>query len=183
LLLLALGCSSGLNYVNVDPSPRLGPKGAADEIVVFSDFQCAFCKRAARELGQIHRANPNRVVIYFKHFPISRHKQSLNAAHAAEAARLQGKFWEMHDQLFAHAGELTDGSYKALAEKLGLDVERFLKDMSSEQVANRVLSDRLEGEGIGIRGTPFFLINRRPYRGSVSEIAGGLGVSSAYREY
>ena len=164
------GCPQNKVAVDLRNATRLGPEGAPYEIVVFSDFQCPFCKRAADELKRIHIAKPGRVKIYFKHCPLEYHPQSVNAALAAEAARLQGKFWEMHDLLFEYSAELHDGIYPAMAEKLGIDVARFEQDMASFEVQNRVAADVAESDVLGVDAVPYFLLNRVPYRGTYSDL-------------
>jgi protein-disulfide isomerase len=168
---LLVGCPQNKVAVDLRDAARRGPAGAPYEVVVFSDFQCPFCKRAAAELRRIHVGKPGRVAIYFKHFPLEYHPEALSAARAAEAARLQGRFWEMHDLLFEHARELHPGIYAAMAEKLGLDVARFEADMSSFAVQNRVAADIAEGDALGVDGVPFFLLNRVPFRGSYADLA------------
>jgi len=166
IAVLALGCEKQRYPLALDDAARLGKQKAPIEIVVFSDFQCSFCKKAAAELRRIHRVKGNRIKIYYKHFPLSYHPQAENAARAAESARLQGKFWEMHDQLFAYGADLTDESYAEIARKLGLDLEQFEEDISSEEVAARVEADKAEGDALGVDGTPFIFINRTVFRGS-----------------
>ena len=167
--LLALSCAE-LSNIDVREAPSRGPEGAPTEIIVYSDFQCGFCKRAAAELERLEVKHPARLRVYYKHFPLPFHPQALNAAKAAEAARLQGKFWEMHDLLFANAGQLTDATYAQLAARIGLDVARFEADFASPAVAARVAADRDEGDKIGVDGTPFFVINRRPFYGSYADL-------------
>lgn len=167
--LLALSCAR-VSAIDLRETPRLGPEGAPTEVIVFSDFQCGFCKRAASELKRLHARYPARLEIYYKHFPLPYHEQAMNAARAAEAARLQGRFWEMHDLLFANAVALNDGIYVELARELGLDVKRFEADFASEQVAARIAADRAEGDAVGVDGTPFFVINRRPFYGSYGDL-------------
>ncbi|MBN2342867.1 MAG: thioredoxin domain-containing protein [Deltaproteobacteria bacterium] len=147
-----------------------GHSGARTEIIVFSDFQCPFCKKAARELQRLLRAHPNRLKVYFKHFPLDYHPYSQMAAQAAEAARLQGKFWEMHDLLYGHAEELTDDIFSELAEEIGLNIEQFNTDLTSEKVIAKVLLDKADGEKLGVNGTPYFFINRRPFHGSYVDL-------------
>jgi protein-disulfide isomerase len=163
-------CAAGETSVDLRHAARLGPEGAPLEVVVFSDFQCPFCRRAAVELKRIHTARPGRVKIYFKHFPLEYHAQAANAARAAEAARLQGRFWEMHDLLFEYSRELHDGIYEAMAAEIGLDVARFGEDMGSFEVANRIAADIDEGDAIGVDGVPHFLLNRIPFRGSYADL-------------
>jgi protein-disulfide isomerase len=172
LFLFALigGCEARKYRMDLTHAARLGKPGAPIEIVVFSDFQCIFCKRAAAELKRIYVTKPNKVKIYYKHFPLSRHKNAFNAARAAEAAALQGKFWEMHDLLFAHSNELENAIYEELAKKIGLDVARFKKDMWSKEVKERVSADKTEGLNIGVSSTPYFIINNMPFRYSYADL-------------
>jgi len=181
LLLAMAACGPGPSSIDLRDAHRLGPKGARVELVVFSDFQCSFCKRAAREIRRIHTRYPGRVAIYFKHFPLTYHPQSIKAAMAAEAAALQGKFWEMHDLLYANSGLLEDSIYPKLAAEIGLDVEKFEVDMGSFEVANKVAADRAEGVAIKLDGTPFFIIDKRPFHGSYDELEDALFNSSWYR--
>jgi len=168
--LFAAGCGTFGRAVTLDDRPRLGPAAAPTEIVVFSDFACSFCLRAAGELDRLHRTRGNRVTIVFKHFPLRRHAEALPAARAAEAARLQGRFFEMHDQLFAHQAELGPALYEELAAGLGLDGERFRADLASAAVSERIAADVAEGEALGVDGTPWFLVNGRPFHGSSAEL-------------
>ncbi len=174
LVLLWLGCVGERRNVDLREAPRLGQEEAPIEIIVYSDFQCAFCKRAAAELKRIHRERPARVKVYYKHYPLSYHPQALNAAIAAEAARMQGKFWEMHDLLFAYADQLHDTIYPELAQQVDLDLEQFDGDFQSFETRNRVLADRAEGDAIGVDYTPYFLIDGVQYRGSYANLAARL---------
>jgi protein-disulfide isomerase len=166
----AAGCAGPKLKIHLSDSARLGDEDAPIEVVIFSDFQCVFCKRAAAELRRAYRSRPSRIKIIFKHFPLSYHPQAVNAAKAAEAARMQGKFWEMHDILYANSAELDDDVYRRLATEIGLDVDRFEKDMGSSMVADKVSRDRMEGEKLGVDGTPYILINRTRFRGSYSDL-------------
>jgi protein-disulfide isomerase len=171
-LFVGLAAASCGKFSTIDllEAPRLGPEGAPTEIVVYSDFQCAFCKRAASELTRLHAKYPARLEVRYKHYPLPYHEQATNAAHAAEAARLQGKFWEMHDLLFANAGGLDDEIYAELAGRIGLEVAKFVRDFASPEVAAHVAADRAEGDAIGVDGTPFFVINKRPFYGSYGDL-------------
>ena len=171
ILCLSLSCAAERYTVDLRHAPRLGDEHAPIEIVVFSDFQCVFCKRTARELGRISRSRPNRIKVFFKHFPLDRHPEALNAAKAAEAARVQGKFWPMHDQLFTFSAELGSETYTTIATLIGLDVNRFTKDMESDATRYRIAADKAEGDAIGVDGTPYILINRKRFRGSYGDLA------------
>ncbi len=180
LCLVVNGCLYGNRSVDLSHTARLGKEAAQIEVVVFSDFQCIYCKRAAAELKRIVRTRPNRVKVYFKHFPLSKHKEALNAAKAAEAARLQDKFWDMHDLLFMHSAELNDSMYEQLASQIGLDMARFRADMASIETQKCIDSDKQEGNALRVNGTPYFLINRRPFRGSYGYLAERLEGSGGF---
>ena len=159
---------------------RFGDKGKADldlegarvrgapmapvTIVEFSDFQCPFCGAAHPELSRLLREFDGQVKLVFKHFPLSAHVRAIPAAHAAEAAAKQGKFWEMHDMLFEHQHALEDADLLHYAEALGLDMERFKTDLASKEVADRVDADRKQGEALKIEGTPTVYIDGRLLR-------------------
>ena len=118
-------------------------------VVVYGDYECPFC--AALELRL--RELPLRVA--FRHFPVrGTHPRAFAAACAAEAAGLQGAFWEMHDALFDDQGRLDDPHLWARAERLGLDLERFEADRRSEAVAERILADFRGGVRAGVPTTP-----------------------------
>ncbi len=177
--LLTLQCAGAPVSLDVRDAARLGPQSSTYEIVVFSDFECPFCRYAAGALRTLQKAHQEEVVLYFKHFPLAYHRQAEQAARAAEAARRQGKFWEMHDLLFANAGNLHDGIYAKLAAELGLDVNRFSDDMKSSLVTEHLAKDRADGRSVGLDGTPFILLNGvpydSPYTDLVDEVESGLG--------
>lgn len=105
--------------------------------------------------------------LVFKHLPLeSIHSHAMEAARAAEAARLQGQFWAMHDKIFENQRELGSEKYVEWAAELGLDVEQFGRDMQSEEVTERIQSDLEEASSLGIRGTPAFFINGKYLSGA-----------------
>jgi protein-disulfide isomerase len=115
-------------------------------VIVYGDYECPYC---AAELAEIE----GRVV--FRHFPVvSKHPRSRRLAAAAEAAALQGRFWEMHDALFADQGHLDDPHLWERARALGLDVDRFEADRRSDDVAARVERDFRAGIAAGVMKTP-----------------------------
>ena len=99
--------------------------------------------------------------IVWKHLPLVIHKQAPAAHAAAEAAHLQGKFWEMHDLIFANQRELNIEKFYEHAAELELDIERFKKDYASEEVRKRVDAAAKEAASLGVTGTPGFFINGR----------------------
>jgi len=147
--------------VDVAGSASKGASDAKVTIVEFSDFQCPYCSRVGPTLARILRDYPDDVRVVYKHLPLSFHKEALPAAKAAEAAGRQGKFWEMHDLIFANQRSLNAAAYKQHAETLGLDVERFEKDFASPEIAARVAKDAEQARTLGVSGTPGFFVNGR----------------------
>lgn len=153
-------------YVPVGESPFKGPEDALVTIVEFSEFQCPFCTRVGPTLEQIIETYGDDVRIVFKHNPLSFHDRAEPAARAAIAAQNQGKFWEMHDLLFANQRELTDANLEAWAEQLGLNMDRFRADMESDETAARIREDQQLASRLAARGTPHFFINGYRLRGA-----------------
>jgi protein-disulfide isomerase len=146
--------------INTAGSPgKGGPESAKVTVVEFSDFQCPFCSRVTPTLNQIEEAYGKDVRIVFKHLPLRMHTKAPAAHAAAEAAHRQGKFWEMHDKIFANQRELTEAKYVEYATELGLDVEKFKKDSASAEVKKKVDKDAKEAAALGVTGTPGFFIN------------------------
>jgi protein-disulfide isomerase len=134
-----------------DPDADDHVRGDGPLIVEYADFECPHCARAHLLL----RDAPVRRV--FRHFPVvSKHPRSRALAAAAEAAALQGRFWEMHDSLYADQGRLDDPHLWKRAEQLGLDLARFEADRRSDAVAERVERDFRSGVRAGVTSTPAF---------------------------
>ncbi len=147
--------------LSVDGAPARGPAEALVTIVEFSDFQCPFCSRVGPTLAALREQYPSDVRIVYKHLPLSFHRNALPAAKASVAAQRQGKFWEMHDLLFASQKQLDEATFKAHAEALGLDLARFEADLNSPEVAALVAKDQAEARALGVSGTPGFFVNGR----------------------
>jgi len=131
-------------------------------IVEYADFECAHCRAASTVVEQLAKKRSD-VQVVFKHFPLSFHAMAKKAAIAAEAAGRQGKFWPMHDALFATQDVLSDDLILGHAKALGLDVARFTKDIADPALAQRVDASRAEGVSFGIEATPAFFVDGRPY--------------------
>ena len=170
VVLCASACGARTYSIAINDTAEAGTKGAPFEVVVYSDFQCPYCRAAAMAFNAFLEKNPTQLHLYFKHFPLRQHPFAEKAAAAAEAARLQGKFWQMHDLIFNNQTSLSDESFMEYAGMLGLDVERFHKDMRSDAVAARIASDRAEGEALGLDGTPFLVVNGARYNGSFYDL-------------
>jgi protein-disulfide isomerase len=136
------------------------------ELVEFGDFQCPYCRDALPSLQRVLTRMDGRVRLRWRHFPLpSRHPRAERAAEAAEAAGAQGRFWEMHDVLFAHQKALEDADLVRYATELGLDVVRFEDDLGARRHAAGVAEDRRAGEAAGVASTPAFFIDGERVRG------------------
>ena len=140
--------------------PTKGPENAPVAIFEYSEFECPYCKRASETMKQLMQSYPNEVRLVFKNIPLppSFHKNATEAAYAALAAWKQGKFWEMHDLLFANQSKLSPAFYEEKAKELGLDIDKFKKDMQSEEVKKIVAEDQKQAQELGIQGTPGFVV-------------------------
>jgi len=154
------------NTIAVDGSPTLGPEDAPVTLIEFSDFQCPYCARVRKTIYQLRDRYGDQLRIVFKHFPLEIHPKAPAAHVAAEAAHRQGKFWEMHDLIFANQREMSEDRYLAYAGALGLDIEQFQKDRRSLDVRTRVVEDAEQAIELGIFGTPAFVINGRIVSGA-----------------
>jgi protein-disulfide isomerase len=149
--------------IPVDGSPRTGAEKPAITLVVFTDFQCPFCSKAADALRDLQRSYPEHVAVVFKNFPIASHPKAELAARAGFAASRQDKFWEMHDTLFSTQGtELTRERIDTMAIGLGLDLDQFSEDLASTAATAAIEADRRLGEKLGVDSTPGVFVNGRP---------------------
>ena len=144
-------------------------RGAPDApvtLVEYGDFECPYCGRAEPAIRELLADWGDDLRYVFRHLPLSDvHPWAQLAAEAAEAAGAQGKFWEMHDLLLAHQGELTPGHLRRYAQELGLDVERFAEELRRRVHAARVGEDVASADASGVSGTPSFFINGRRHNG------------------
>ena len=147
-----------------------GPSGTP-VIVEYADFECHYCALARRRLDALS------LRVAFRHFPVkSKHPRAWAAACASEAAAAQGRFWEMHDALYADRGRLEDPHLWQRARELGLDVDRFDSDRRSESVIARITRDFRGGLRAGVVTTPTFVVDGRlhpglPERGLLERLA------------
>ncbi len=152
--------------VALGDSPTKGGKQPKVTIVAFSEFQCPFCSRVLPTLDQVSKTYGDDVQVAFKHLPLSFHQNAGIAAQATEAAREQGKFWEMHDKLFANQGALTQPDLEKYAQELGLNMGKFKDAFASDRIKKRIEMDQQLAGQVGARGTPTFFINGRTLRGA-----------------
>ena len=147
--------------VEVGDAPSKGPEDALVTIVEWSDFKCPFCNRVSPTLAQIEEEYGDRVRIVFKHMPLSIHPQAPQAHAASEAAHRQGRFWEMHDRIFANQRDLSAATLESHARAIGLDMDRYAKDVADASVKARIDEDMKQAAGLNVTGTPSFFINGR----------------------
>jgi protein-disulfide isomerase len=137
-----------------------GVHDALVTIIEYGDFECPSCKQAAPAVLLLVRRFHGGVRLVFRHFPLEEvHANALTAAEASEAAAAQGRFWEMHDQLFDNQRRLQRGDLRQLAKALKLDVLRFSKELNEHVHVSRIRQNAAEGRRLGIRATPTFYVN------------------------
>lgn len=146
-------------------APSLGPENARITLVEFSDFQCPYCVKAVAQLNAVLKAYPNQVKLVFKQFPLDSHSQAATAAAAALAAQRQGKFWPMHDALFANRQRLSRQTILSVAAGLNLDMKRFAADLDSADIRHAVARDLQDGDRAGVEATPTIFIDGKRYNG------------------
>jgi protein-disulfide isomerase len=145
--------------IPVGASPILGNPGALVTIVEFGDFECPFCLRAERTLSELRTRYGSDVRIVWKNNPLPFHSHSQIAAEAAMAAGAQGRFWEMHDVLFANQYSLDRAQLLRYAAQIGLDVARFTRDLDTHVYAAQIAADQTLARTLSASGTPTFFIN------------------------
>ncbi len=147
--------------IDTKGSPTRGAADAKIELVEFSDFQCPFCARVNPTVKRVEEVYGEDVRVVFKHLPLRIHPKAPDAHAAAEAAHRQGKFWEMHDLIFENQRTMSRENYVVYAEQIGLDVERFKRDMASPEIRKKLDTDSRHAASLGVTGTPAFFINGR----------------------
>ena len=145
----------------------LGPPEAPLTLVEYGDFECPFCGMAYPDLKQIRTRLGDQLRFVYRHFPRPEHPHARHAAEAAECAAAQADsfFWAMHDMLFEHQQALDDEHLTQYAGKIGLDTQRFERDIADHRYLERVQDDLAGGVRSGVHGTPTFFINGERYEG------------------
>lgn len=145
-----------------------GPAGAAATLVEYADYQCPYCGEAHPLVKRLQKALGKQLRFVFRNFPLTEaHPYALIAAEAAEAAGLQGKFWQMHDLIFEHQPDLEPDILLSWAEEVGLDLADFENAIERGTVRKRIEEDIVSGERSGVDGTPCFFINGTKYDGDM----------------
>src|SRR3982751_7074581 len=157
----ALPANGGSESMHVRGNPK-----APVTLEEFGDYQCPPCGKMAEPVNQLEKDFRPNLRLTFYNFPLPNHQHARKAAYAAEAADLQGKFWEMHDLIYKEQGNWSKAAdaqplFESYAGMLGLDLDRFKKDMQSEVVKERVEADHRRGSSIGVQNTPTLFLNNK----------------------
>jgi protein-disulfide isomerase len=147
-------------------SPSKGAQSAPVTLVMFQDFQCPYSLRSQATIQQIMDAYPGKIKAVFKNFPLPFHKQAGLASEAALAAGAQGKFWEMHDKIFANQQKMELDNLKQYAQELKLNMQKFNADLESHRFKAAVDEDMKTGASVAVRGTPTFFVNGKKLVGA-----------------
>ena len=140
----------------------IGSHHAVVTLVEYGDFECPNCKQAAPAVKLMLERFGGRIRFAYRHFPLEEvHPHALLAAEAAEAAAAQGKFWPMHDMLFANHPHLKRNQLLGYAERLELDMARYTQELDDHLYLQRVREHIASGHASGVRATPTFFLNRK----------------------
>lgn len=151
----------------------MGPTNALVTVVNYGDYQCPGCQKRHRSTEKMARELLDSVRLVHRHFPLVKsHPRALRAAEAAEAAAAQGKFWEMHRLLYLRPNKLGDRDLRRYGNEVGLDLERFDREMASDIYTDQILKDFYFSLNHGITGTPTTFINGVLYSKSGVELVG-----------
>lgn len=153
--------------VNVGDAPTRGPEDAPITIVMFSDFECPYCREGLETVERLEQEYAGQIRFVYKAFPIDRHPNAMAAALMAHSAQAQGKFWPFHDLLFSQRG-LDPKTLFAYAEEVGLDVDEVQRELQTLAYAVPVREDIRQARRLMVRSTPTFFVNGRRITGAQS---------------
>ena len=152
--------------IKVGKAPVKGNPDAPVTIVVFSEFQCPFCSRGANTMTEIEKKYGDKVRFAFRSVLLPRHDKAPLAHAAAYSAKRQGKFWEMHDKIFADQKGMGEEAYLKYAQELGLNMGKFKKDLHDPKISEEWAEDKTEAGRLGVSSTPTFFVNGKKVRGA-----------------
>ena len=147
--------------VEVGNSHVRGRSDALITLVMWTDYQCPFCKRVQPTVEQLRQHYGRDIRIVMKHNPLPMHNRAMAASMAAEAAGKQGKFWKMHEKLYQDPRALTNDNIERYADELGLNMKKFMRDRQDQTLEQRIKDEQAQGAKLGARGTPAFFVNGR----------------------
>jgi protein-disulfide isomerase len=175
-----------------EETPIMGNERAQITLVEFAEFKCPYCVTMGPLLKKLVEESNGSVRLLFKHFPLKKHAGSALASKAAQAAYRQGKFWEMDELLFKNMGNQEMQDLLRYAEELGLDIEKFKRDIEDPKLLQIIERDTMEGMRANLQGTPTLFINGRLYhlrhdeyflKDVINEEAERLKIKPPYKEW
>jgi protein-disulfide isomerase len=184
--------AQGLQSFTFEDTPVMGNKHAPITIVEFAEFECNYCASLAPILRKLVDESNGSVRLLFKHFPLKNHPGSILASKAAQAAYRQGKFWEMYDFLFANLGSQTMEDILKYAREIGLDLDKFNRDLEDQKLLQHIERDKMEGVRAKVTGTPTLFIDGKFYnfrhdedflKDTINEEAERLKIKPPYKEW
>jgi predicted DsbA family dithiol-disulfide isomerase len=184
--------AQGLQSFTFENTPVMGNEHAPITIVEFAEFECSYCASLAPILEKLVEESNGSVRLLFKHFPLKSHPGSILASKAAQAAYRQGKFWEMYDFLFANLENQTMEDILKDAREIGLDLEKFKRDLEDKKLLEHIETDKMEGVRAKVTGTPTLFIDGKFYnfrhdedflKDTINEEAERLKIKPPYKEW
>ena len=173
-------------------SPFLGSEKAKIVITEFAEFKCIYCEELSPVLKKLVAESNGKVRLVFKHFPLKNHPNTLFSSRAAQAANRQGKFWEMSDLLYRNFNKQDPEDVMEYAKTLGMNIERFKKDLEDPKIEQLIVRDKMEGVRAKVVGTPTLFINGKMYnlrhdeaflKDLIDEEAEHLGIEPPYPDW
>jgi predicted DsbA family dithiol-disulfide isomerase len=155
--------AKGFQSFTFKDTPVMGNEHAPITIVEFAEFECNYCASTVPLLEKLVEESNGEVRLFFKHFPLKNHPGSILASKAAQAAYMQGKFWEMYDFLFANLDKQSMEDILKYAQEIGLDLEKFKRDLEDKKTLEHIEKDKMEGVRAKVTGTPTLFINGKLY--------------------
>jgi protein-disulfide isomerase len=168
--------------IGANPPNMLGSPTAAVTVEEFADFQCGSCAAVHPVMKEIQSIYGSKIKLVFRNFPLQMHDKAYDAAVVAEAAGIQGKFWQMQDQLFQNQQSWASPSanhrqlWNEYAQKIGLDVQQFQNDVSGMAAKSRVDQDLGRGRVLGVGSTPTIYVNGEPVPFQMANVSGLRGI-------
>ena len=153
--------------IDIEGAPVKGPASAKVTIIEFSDFQCPFCVKAIPQLDALMKAFPKDIRLVYKQFPLDTHSQAALASRASLAAHAQGKFWPLHDKLYANSRLINRQTILEWAKEFGIDIPKFTKVFDAPETQAAVDRNINDGIRAGVDATPTLYINGKKYQGPV----------------
>ena len=170
VIILAMGHGGGGRPIRLDLSTAqlVGNRQAPVQLVIFSDYQCGFCRQLVPVLQQIRLKFPDDVLIAHRDYPLKGHPRAVPAAIAAYCAGQQGAFWEYHDRLYVEGQDLGDSRLLEIATQLRFDLPRFSECLKSDSARQAVQQSREDAEALGLEGVPIVFLNGRRVEGALN---------------